>query len=44
MSVNISTAFVTLFDSEVKQSYQGQRLLAGVTRERTGVQLSLIHI
>ena len=38
MSVNISTAFVTLFDSEVKQAYQGQRLLAGVTRERTGVQ------
>lgn len=38
MSVNISTAFTTLFDSEVKQAYQGQRLLAGVTRERTGVQ------
>lgn len=35
MAVSISNAFVTLFDSEVKQAYQGQRALAGLTRERT---------
>ena len=35
MAVSISNAFVTLFDSEVKQAYQGQRTLAGLTRERT---------
>lgn len=35
MAVQISNAFVTLFDSEVKQAYQGQRALAGLTRERT---------
>jgi hypothetical protein len=42
MAVQISNAFVTLFDSEVKQAYQGQRLLAGVTRERTGVEGSTV--
>lgn len=42
MAVSISNAFVTLFDSEVKQAYQGQRLLAGVTRERTGVEGSTV--
>jgi len=35
MAVQISNAFVTLFDSEVKQAYQGQRALTGLTRERT---------
>ena len=35
MAVSVSNAFVTLFDSEVKQSYQGQRALAGLTRERS---------
>lgn len=35
MAVSISNAFVTLFDSEVKQAYQGQRALVGLTRERT---------
>jgi len=35
MAVSVSNAFVTLFDSEVKHSYQGQRSLAGLTRERT---------
>ena len=35
MAVQISNAFVTLFDSEVKQAYQAQRALAGLTRERT---------
>ena len=42
MAVSISNAFVTLFDSEVKQAYQGQRLLAGVTRERAGVEGSIV--
>lgn len=42
MAVSISNAFVTLFDSEVKQAYQGQRLLAGVTRERTGIEGSTV--
>ncbi|HEY7805207.1 MAG TPA: phage capsid protein [Orrella sp.] len=42
MAVQISNAFVTLFDSEVKQAYQGQRILAGVTRERTGVEGSTV--
>lgn len=42
MAVSINNAFVTLFDSEVKQAYQGQRLLAGVTRERAGVEGSTI--
>lgn len=35
MAISVSNAFVTLFDSEVKQAYQAQRALAGVTRERT---------
>jgi len=42
MAVSISNAFVTLFDSEVKQAYQGQRLLAGATRERSGVEGSTV--
>ena len=42
MAVSINNAFVTLFDSEVKQAYQGQRLLAGVTRERSGVEGSTV--
>ena len=28
MAIQVSNAFVTLFDSEVKQAYQGQRMLA----------------
>ena len=42
MAVQISNAFVPLFDSEVKQAYQGQRLLTGVTRERTNVEGSTV--
>ena len=42
MAVSINNAFVTLFDSEVKQAYQGQRLLAGITRERSGVEGSTV--
>lgn len=43
MAVQISNAFVTLFESEVKQAYQGQRLLTGVTRERTNVEGSTVR-
>ena len=38
MAVGISSAFVQLFDAEVKQAYQGACALAGVTRERTNVE------
>lgn len=38
MAQNITTAFVTLFDEEVKQAYQGESLLRGTMRMRTGVQ------
>ena len=45
MAQNVTTAFVTLFESEVKQAYQSEALLRGTMRTRTGVQgLSLIHI
>lgn len=37
MAINVSNAFITLFDSEVKQAYQGARSLAGLVRERSGV-------
>lgn len=42
MAIQVSNAFVTLFDSEVKQAYQGQRKLAGLTRERSGVEGSTV--
>lgn len=42
MALQISNAFVTLFDSEVKQAYQGARALAGLTRERTNVEGSTV--
>lgn len=42
MAISISNAFVTLFDSEVKQAYQAQRALAGITRERTNVEGSTV--
>lgn len=42
MAIQVSNAFVTLFDSEVKQAYQGQRMLAGAVRERTGVEGSTV--
>jgi len=38
MAVGISSAFVQLFDAEVKQAYQSSRALAGLTRERTNVE------
>lgn len=38
----ISPAFVTLFEAEVKQAYQGEQILAGTTRIRTGVEGSTV--
>lgn len=38
MAINLSTAFVTLFDAEVKQAYQGQSMLRGAVRLRSGVE------
>jgi hypothetical protein len=37
MAQNVTTAFVTLFESEVKQAYQAESVLRGTTRMRTGV-------
>ena len=37
MAINVSTAFVDLFDSEVKQAYQAESLLRGPMRTRSGV-------
>jgi len=38
MAQNVTTAFVTLFEEEVKQAYQAEALLRGTMRTRTGVQ------
>lgn len=38
MAQNLSTAFVTLFDAEVKQAYQGQAQLRPAVRVRSGVE------
>jgi len=37
MPHNVSAVFVSQFDAEVKQAYQGTRRLGGTTRERKGV-------
>jgi len=37
MAQNVTTAFVDLFDSEVKQAYQAESLLRGTMRTHTGV-------
>ena len=42
MAQLISNAFVTLFDAEVKQAYQASRSLAGIVRERNGVEGSTV--
>lgn len=42
MAQLISNAFVTLFDAEVKQAYQASRALAGLVRERNGVEGSTV--
>ena len=38
MSIGLSPAYVTLFDAEVKQAYQGKAALVGATRQRRGVE------
>src|SRR6056300_422249 len=38
MAQNVTSAFVTLFESEVKQAYQAEAMLRGTVRTRTGVQ------
>jgi hypothetical protein len=43
MSTGLSTAFVQLFDAEVKQAYQGTAQLQGVVRMRTGVEGSTVN-
>jgi len=42
MSVSLSNAFVTLFDAEVKQAYQGQAMLVPAVRQRRGVEGSTV--
>lgn len=42
MSVSLSNAFVTLFDAEVKQAYQGKAQLVGSVRQRRGVEGSTV--
>jgi len=42
MATNVSTAFLTLFDAEVKQAYQGESVLAGTVRTRTEVGSSVV--
>ena len=38
MAQDVTTAFVTLFESEVKQAYQAESVLRGTMRTRTNVQ------
>lgn len=38
MAINLSTAFVTLFDAEVKQAYQGTAVFRPAVRVRSGVE------
>jgi hypothetical protein len=42
MSVSLSNAFVTLFDAEVKQAYQGKAQLVSAVRQRRGVEGSTV--
>jgi hypothetical protein len=42
MSLGLSPAFVTLFDAEVKQAYQGKAVMVGATRQRRGVEGSTV--
>jgi len=42
MSMSLSNAFVTLFDAEVKQAYQGKAMLVGAVRQRRGVEGSIV--
>jgi hypothetical protein len=42
MSVSLSNAFITLFDAEVKQAYQGKAQLVPAVRQRRGVEGSTV--
>lgn len=42
MAVSLSNAFVTLFDAEVKQAYQGVAKLVPAVRQRRGVEGSTV--
>lgn len=42
MAMNLSAAYVTLFDAEVKQAYQAKTQLRGLCRMRTGVEGSTV--
>jgi hypothetical protein len=42
MAIGLSNAFVTLFDAEVKQAYQGKAKLVGAVRQRRGVEGSVV--
>lgn len=42
MAISLSNAFVTLFDAEVKQAYQGKAQLVGSVRQRRGVEGSTV--
>jgi hypothetical protein len=42
MAISLSNAFVTLFDAEVKQAYQGKAMLVGAVRARRGVEGSTV--
>ncbi len=42
MAIGLSNAFVTLFDAEVKQAYQGKAMLVGAVRARRGVEGSVV--
>lgn len=42
MSVSLSNAFITLFDAEVKQAYQGKAMLVPAVRQRRGVEGSSV--
>jgi N4-gp56 family major capsid protein len=42
MAQNVTAAFVTLFEAEVKQAYQAESLLRGTMRTRTGVSGSTV--
>lgn len=43
MAISLSNAFVTLFDAEVKQAYQGKAQLVGAVRQRRGVEGSSVR-
>lgn len=42
MSIGLSPAYVTLFDAEVKQAYQGKAALVEATRQRRGVEGNIV--